>query len=309
MQCHAIARCLVRVAPAACRSPIHAPLLALPAAGAREGGQLAEPHSQAYLIAYPLLFLAARTATWWAARQLGAARFIPAASASQAQLQQVVAAAGAGCGEGAAEEPAEACLPAELLPLVRGAWLLKLPSCGGGGGAEQEQQAEGSDGCDVLQQAGSSASSLDGSSSGSLAVPCSSLCCVGGGWGWLGLRRRRGGSSGGGGRQRFFQLSTDGACLRWSWHRWVLMPHVEAVHCWWVLLGCWLACRGAAAVPGVPARAHQPLSANHGPTAIRTTTLHLCAPSTLPLPPPPARRTPAAMTAGPSACSCCSSLT
>ena len=86
----------------------------------------------------------------------------------------------------------------------------------------------------MLQQAGSSTSSLDGSASGSLSVPCSSLCCVGGGWGWLGLRRHGAGAgSGAGGRQRFFQLSTDGACLRWSWHRWVLMPHVEAIHFRW----------------------------------------------------------------------------
>ena len=117
--------------PLACWPTCSPPHPLLPA-GAREGGQLAELHSQAYLIAYPLLFLAARTATWWAARQLGAARLAPAASSSQAQLQLVVAAAGPGSGECGAEVPAEACLPAELLPLVRGAWLLKLPRGRGG---------------------------------------------------------------------------------------------------------------------------------------------------------------------------------
>lgn len=197
--------------------------------GATKGSQLMEPHGQAYLIAYSVLLLAARTATWWAARQLACACLpLGASAAGQQQLQQVVASAGPGSAEGSGDENADTHLPAELMPLVRGAWLLKLPS---GGGSDGE---EGS-GSDTLQPGMSTTSSIGLSSSGSLGVPCSSLCCLGGGgdgWGLPGmlgmLRRRRSSSSG---RQRFFQLSTDGACLRWNWHRWVLMPHVDAIHC------------------------------------------------------------------------------
>ncbi|PRW39298.1 Mitogen-activated kinase kinase kinase dlk-1 [Chlorella sorokiniana] len=198
--------------------------------GATKGGQLEEPHGQAYLIVYSVLFLAARTATWWAARQLAFACLPLGTAAGQQQLlhlQQVVAAAGPGSAEGSTDESADCHLPAELLPLVRGAWLLKLPSGGGSSGSGEE----GSGG-DTLQPCISTTSSLGITTSGSMGVPCSSLCCLGGGgdsgWSVLRLLRRHGSSRG---RQRFFQLSTDGACLRWNWHRWVLMPHVEAIHC------------------------------------------------------------------------------
>lgn len=204
-----------------------------PPTGATKGGQLWEPHGQAYLIAYSVLFLAARTAAWWAARQLAGACPPLGGAAGQQQLQQVVSAAGPGSVEGSSNEAFECQLPAELLPLVRGAWLLKLPSGARGGIGDA-----GSDG-DTLQPGISTTSSIGFSSSGSMGVPCSSLCCLAGSssnsngssWGprgLLSLLRRRSGASG---RQRFFQLSTDGACLRWNWHRWVLMPHVEAIHC------------------------------------------------------------------------------
>lgn len=207
--------------------------IASPPTGATKGSQLREPHGQAYLIAYPVLFLAARTAAWWAARQLAGACPPLGVAAGQQQLQQVVSAAGPGSAEGSSDGPFESQLPAELLPLVRGAWLLKLPSGAGSGSGDA-----GGDG-DTLQRGISTTSSIGFSSSGSMGIPCSSLCCLAGSssnnngssWGPLGLLsllRRRSGASG---RQRFFQLSTDGACLRWNWHRWVLMPHVEGIHC------------------------------------------------------------------------------
>lgn len=203
------------------------PALSRLTAGATKGAQLHEPHGQAYLIAYSVLFLMARTATWWAARQLACACLpLGAAPAQQQQLQQVVAASGPGSADGSTDEHPESHLPAELLPLVRGAWLLKLPS-GGGSSSGGEEDAAGSG--EVLQPGISTTSSLGLTSSGSVGVPCSTLCCLGssggGGWSWLRWRGSRRG------RQRFFQLSTDGACLRWNWHRWVLMPHVEAIHC------------------------------------------------------------------------------
>lgn len=155
--------------------------------------------------------LAARTATWWAARQLSAARAAPA-PASGKHLQQVaVAAAAHGDGDGDGL-PVEQRLPPELLPLVRGAWLYKLPS---GAGA-----------------------ALDGADSG----PCSLAGCLGGGGGSAqGGGKGVGGLGLPGGRPRFFQLSHDGACLRWSWERWVLLHHVAHLECWcgagW-LCGC-----------------------------------------------------------------------
>ena len=208
-----------------CPHPLSCPLVT---AGATKGTQLHEPHGQAYLIAYSVLFLMARTATWWAARQLACA-YLPlgAVPTQQQQLQQVVAASGPGSADSSTDEHPESHLPAELLPLVRGAWLLKLPSGGGSSSSGGEEDAAGSG--DALQPGISTTSSLGLTSSGSVGVPCSTLCCLGssggGGWSWLRWRGSRRG------RQRFFQLSTDGACLRWNWHRWVLMPHVEAVHC------------------------------------------------------------------------------
>jgi hypothetical protein len=164
-----------------------------PAAGATRGSDLAQPHGQAYLILYPLLFLGARTATWATARQLSAAQ--------RAQRD-------AGCGEAAAEEGSHPALPPELLPLARGAWLLKLPSGGGGGGGP----------AGALEAAGS------GWSCTSLAAPAALA-------GWGRCRRGAGGSSAAG-RRRFVQLSHDGACMRWDWRRWVLCHHIQALHAW-----------------------------------------------------------------------------
>ncbi|KAI3431344.1 hypothetical protein D9Q98_004402 [Chlorella vulgaris] len=152
-------------------------------AGATLGGSLSQPHGQAYLILYAVLFLGARTATWWASRQLSAAQ--------HAQHQH-----------GKEDKLAEPLLPPELLPLARGAWLLKLPSSSAGS---------------RLGKAGSLG--LDAAASGS---SCGST--VGGGGCWSG-----GGSQEGAGRQRFFQLSHDASCLRWHWKKWVLCAHIEGI--------------------------------------------------------------------------------
>lgn len=169
------------------------------AAGASLGSQLSQPHGQAYLILYPLLFLAARTATWWATRQLSAARQLSADDDARGDAQQLL-------------------LPPELVPLARGAWLLKLPSSGCSSGP-----------------CGTASGALDAAPSG---WSCSTFKADGGGaacwpgglsW-WPG--RGGGGSGAAAGRQRFFQLSHDGACLRWDWNRWVLIPHVQGIQCW-----------------------------------------------------------------------------
>lgn len=185
-------------------------------AGATEGAQLRQPHAQAYIILYSVLFLAARTATWWAARQLSAARAAPQA-ASGKQLQQVAVAAAAQGDVGSDGLAVEQCLPPELLPLVRGVWLYKLPSSSGGPGAGAGAEMEGA-GCGP---------------STSLA---SSFCGLGGGGGARGGAGKGVGIGGmepaEAGRPRFFQLSHDGACLRWSWERWVLLHHVAHLECW-----------------------------------------------------------------------------
>lgn len=159
------------------------PACAPPAAGASLGGDLAQPHSQAYLILYPLLFLGARTATWAAARQLSTQRCAQRAFG----------------GEAGAAEAAQPALPQELLPLTRGAWLLKLPSGGGSGG----------------WRGGGLNAAGDGWGCAPLAAPGAQASC-----------------GGGVGRRRFVQLSLDGACLRWDWRRWVLCHHVQALHAW-----------------------------------------------------------------------------
>lgn len=175
-------------------------------AGATEGSQLVQPHGQVYLILYSLLFLAARTTTCWAARQLTAAAAQAAPLPGPCKQAQQVASSAVGGQEGSGEQPDELCLPQELLPLARGAWLRKLASSSG-----------------TLDTADSGTSSLVGCS---FSLP------------GCGLGSRLGWRSGGGvpatleGRQRFFQLSQDGACLRWSWRKWILMPHVESLECW-----------------------------------------------------------------------------
>lgn len=180
-------------------------------AGATKGSQLAQPHGQAYLILYSLLFLAARTATWWSARALCSSAppaCSPGGSASSAASGKLGAPGSAAVGGG--EQQQEPCLPAELLPLVQGAWLAKLPSSGGG---------------------------LDRSDSTISSLP-SAGCLQANGLGWaasvwpLRLCAGPAPASAAEGKQRFFQLSQDGACLRWSWHKWVLMPHVETLECW-----------------------------------------------------------------------------
>ena len=169
-----------------CRSP-HA------AAAAMQGAQLAQPHGQPYLIVYPLLFLVARTATWWASRQLSATRLAATRPVQQpgGSSRQALHEAVAGGAKAASEEEPEACLPAELLPLLRGAWLSKLAA--GSGGMSPADSG-------TLGRAESSTSSLGG---GSFRIPGSQLCCIGQWWRGSGSSMVRRGTS----RHRFFQLS------------------------------------------------------------------------------------------------------
>ncbi|KAL4440482.1 hypothetical protein ABPG75_003483 [Micractinium tetrahymenae] len=187
------------------------PLLAI-FAGASKGGQLAQPHAEAYLILYPILFLAARTATWQASRQLLSCCPQHNTEASSGSRPGAL-----GGSSSAAAEVWEPALPPELLPLLRGAWIQKLPSVSAAATAALEAAAT----------AAVAAAAAAEKSSDSL------LTCCGGGACSECADARAAAGCGGGCRapQRFFQLSADGAALRWSWDRWILMPHVQAINC------------------------------------------------------------------------------
>lgn len=161
---------------------------------------------------YPILFLAARTATCWASRRLlssPAQRSVEGGS----EAWQCTAAGSSS----ALDEELQPALPAELLPLQRGAWANKLPSACSGAALP-------------FRSAGAAATAPaadkgDGSPACSGGGACSECRHHG--------RAAAAGCGGGNAaRQRFFQLSADGAALRWSWDRWILMPHVQAIHCW-----------------------------------------------------------------------------
>lgn len=72
---------------------------------------LGQAHGRAYLILYPILFMAAQTAVWVQLRLLGR---------EFAALRKALARAPAATAAGAAAPD----LPRELLPLVQGAWLV-----------------------------------------------------------------------------------------------------------------------------------------------------------------------------------------
>ena len=167
--------------------------------GATLGDQLAQPHAAPYLIAYSLLFLGARTATWWGVRQLGSARQAAvaarhAAAPGSGSWEKLGGDAGRGGGAGGSGDggEGEAALPAELLPLLRGAWLLKLPSGAGSGAGGAPPAGSGL---------------THGASSGSLSFRLSGSCDGSGGCAACAAPASTQGCCAPPARQRYFQAS------------------------------------------------------------------------------------------------------
>lgn len=172
------------------------------------GDNLVQIHGQAYLLAFPVLFLIGRTLVWWDARLLSGSdlaimhrdlygklpdnqerlhnldRLNNLNAAANAHGAESVRPTGGRNGRNGVGSTVR--VPSALVPLIRGSWLLKLPS----------QEAYG--------RKASSISTISKS-----LLP-------------FGLGRS--------GRWRFFQLSHDGSTLRWDWRKYVLLMHVESVH-------------------------------------------------------------------------------
>jgi serine/threonine protein kinase len=92
-------------------------------------------------------------------------------------------------------------VPPEILPLVHGAWLLKLPSATA---------------FYSLTSAGDSSFHTSGSESPAKRTLRELLAAT---------------KASTKGRWRYFQLSHDGSTLRWDWRKFVLLVHVESVSC------------------------------------------------------------------------------
>ena len=165
------------------------------------GDMLMQIHGQAYLLAFPILFLIGRTFVWWDARLLSGSDLaimhrdlygkLPG-NINRGHLISISTekrfgkgdAAVANLKDGDGRRPGQKSpkLPSGLLPLIRGAWLLKLPSSDlgyGKGGYRSFNRL-------------------------------------------FNVQPR--------GKWRFFQLSHDGSTLRWDWRKYVLLMHVESVH-------------------------------------------------------------------------------
>jgi hypothetical protein len=196
------------------------------------GSRLTQLHGQVYLFVYPVLFVASHTWVWWDARLLsvsdiardqrdfaaqqkvakagrGAARKGAGGGITIGSTTSTTAAA-AGGGGGVAAAPinitanssatnpaASHHVPPEILPLVHGAWLLKLSS------ATTFYSLTGVD-----------------STSGNKSPTKRTLHEL--------LAATRASAKG---RWRYFQLSHDGSTLRWDWRKFVLLVHVESVSC------------------------------------------------------------------------------
>jgi hypothetical protein len=172
---------------------------ALMYAGVYYGPRLYQYHGRGYLLAGPVVFLVGRTATWWHARLLTGDAPLAGARGAKGVGGECARCGAAGAGGGCACVPggaphADARVPPELLPLVHGAWLLKLPNSDGDAGA-----------CDAPAAAPSPARRVLGAAARGLAA------------------------GGAAGRWRFFQLSHDGSTLRWDWRKFALLLQVEAV--------------------------------------------------------------------------------
>lgn len=168
------------------------------------GDMLAQIHGQAYLLAFPVLFLIGRTFVWWDARLLSGSDLAIMHRDLYGKLPDNVhrghlitlrkdkrfgkedtPTGNLKDGEGWQTAQKSEKLPSALLPLIRGEWLLKLPS---------NETSYGKVGYRSFNRM----------------------------LGALYVRPR--------GKWRFFQLSHDGSTLRWDWRKYVLLMHVESVH-------------------------------------------------------------------------------
>jgi hypothetical protein len=168
------------------------------------GELLNQIHGQAYLLAFPVLFLIGRTFVWWDARLLSGSdlaimhrdlygklpenvnrgHLISIGTESRFGKGETAMANLKDCeGRRAGQKPPK--MPSGLTPLIRGSWLLKLPS---------NDQGYGKGGYKSFNRI-----------LGAFNVQPS-------------------------GKWRFFQLSHDGSTLRWDWRKYVLLMHVESVH-------------------------------------------------------------------------------
>lgn len=117
------------------------------------GSSLVQIHGQIFLIVYPILFVVGRTCVWWDARLLS--------GSDEARLQRDVVvkegkgqrnnrnikdgrdnAVTGGTGAPSLQQGSgqyQQQVPPEILPLVHGAWLLKLPSIAGPGGSPSKR--------------------------------------------------------------------------------------------------------------------------------------------------------------------------
>jgi hypothetical protein len=171
------------------------------------GSTLVQIHGQAYLLAFPVLFLIGRTFVWWDARLLSGSDLAILHRDLYGKLPENTKTGRWNLrndhlfekddhgGPMATLQDAEGNvrrvgqrhvpkLPSALLPLIRGGWMLKLPSESGVGKASSKS---------LNRMLG--------------AFNVTSV-----------------------GRWRFFQLSHDGSTLRWDWRKYVLLMHVESVH-------------------------------------------------------------------------------
>ena len=200
------------------------------------GSRIAQLHGQVYLFVYPMLFVASHTWVWWDARLLSVSdipRHQRDFAARQRRQRENTTTTtnnnnntkkknvdgmvmmidpgssdsddcdgnGLGGNVGGSTHHTDnkfnnAHVPPEILPLVHGAWLLKLPS---------------------VDKLTSYSSSSNYSNPNHRSWALRDL-----------LFAARGASRG---RWRYFQLSHDGSTLRWDWRKFVLLVHVESVSC------------------------------------------------------------------------------
>lgn len=197
------------------------------------GSRLTQLHGQVYLFVYPVLFVASHTWVWWDARLLSVSDIARdqrdfAAQQKAAKAGRGAAGKGAGGGitigsttamtggagatinltahSGAVATTASHHVPPEILPLVHGAWLLKLPS------ATAFYSLAGADSTSTA----AAAAAACGSESPAKRTLRELLAAT---------------SASTKGRWRYFQLSHDGSTLRWDWRKFVLLVHVESVSC------------------------------------------------------------------------------
>lgn len=175
------------------------------------GDKLVQIHGQAYLLAFPVLFLIGRTLVWWDARLLSGSDL----AIMHRDLYGKLPEGGHGRLDkltmNMANKDKETTLPTNnsssspvrvpsaLVPLIRGSWLLKMPS--------QEGISFGKS---------SGKFNNDNNKNKNRFLLLNALLST------FGFGRS--------GRWRFFQLSHDGSTLRWDWRKYVLLMHVESVH-------------------------------------------------------------------------------